>query len=96
MISTRMRRRLIVNRPPWMNDFVHIVRCAANRRVLVFALKVCAVLGVVFNLINQGPQVLAGGAFSWSHGLLNFVMPFCVSSLSGGRNEWRNRHSAAY
>jgi hypothetical protein len=47
-------------------------------------------------LINQGPRLLDGEAFSWSHGVLNFVVPFCVSSFSGGRNEWRNRQATGY
>lgn len=96
MISIRMRRKLAVNSPIWVNDFVQILRHAANRRVLVFAVKVCAVVGVVLNLINQGPQLMAGASFSWSHGVLNFVVPFCVSSFSGGRNEWRNRQACGY
>ena len=96
MNSTRLRRRVIVNSPEWVNDFVQIIRHAANRRVLIFAVKVCCVVGVVLNLINQGPRLLDGEAFSWSHGVLNFVVPFCVSSFSGGRNEWRNRQATGY
>ncbi|AOW13795.1 hypothetical protein LPB72_01770 [Hydrogenophaga crassostreae] len=91
-----MRRLLIVNSPQWANDFVQIIRHAGNRRVLGFALKVCSVVGVVLNLINQGPQLLDGGSFSWWHGVLNFVVPFCVSSFSGGRNELRNRQASGY
>jgi hypothetical protein len=96
MLSIQMRERLAVMSPGWVLDFVRIVQHAANRRVLLFALKVCAVVGVVLNLINQGPLLLAGGQFSWVHGVLNFVVPFCVSSFSGGRNECRNRQESGY
>ena len=96
MKATRLRRRVIVNSPQWVNDFVQIIRHAGNRRVLLFAVKVCSVVGVVLNLINQGPQVFNGGDISWWHCVLNFIVPFCVSSFSGGRNEWRNRQATGY
>ena len=69
---------------------VQIVRHAVNRRVLGFALRVALVVGLVLNLINQGEHVWAGSAVSWLHLVLNFVVPFCVSAFSGGRNEWMN------
>ena len=70
-----------------------IVRHAATRQVFGFSVKVCVVVGVTLNAINQGPRVWAGEPFSWLHGVLNFIVPFCVSSFSAGRNEWRNQQA---
>ncbi len=74
---------------------VDIARAAARRPILVFALKLALVVGTVLNLINQGGDMMAGGAnFSWMHCLLNYFVPFCVSAYSGGRNELRRRQEA--
>lgn len=51
------------------------------------AAKVAFVVGVILNIINQGPALWRGAGVSWWHVLLNFVVPFCVSSYSAAKNQ---------
>jgi hypothetical protein len=67
-----------------------IARAAARWPIIIFAIKLALVVGTILNLINQGGDLMAGGAhFSWAHCILNYAVPFCVSAFSGGRNELR-------
>lgn len=51
------------------------------------ALKVSAVVGMVLNLLNNGPAWWQGDAVNLWRGLLNYVVPYCVSSYSAARNQ---------
>jgi len=51
------------------------------------ALKVALVVGTVLNIINNGQQFWAHHTVNLWQALLNFVVPFCVSSYSAARNE---------
>ncbi|MBL0422759.1 nitrate/nitrite transporter NrtS [Ramlibacter sp. AW1] len=64
-------------------------RGGPDRSAALTALKVSAVVGTVLNLINQGGHVVAGGAVSWPHAVLNYLVPFCVSLYSGWRSQRR-------
>jgi hypothetical protein len=44
------------------------------------ALWVALVVGTILNLINQGGALLAGGPVDWLKLLLNYVVPYCVST----------------
>ena len=55
--------------------------------ILSNAAKVAFVVGFVLNVINQGPALWDGGDISWWHVLLNFVVPFCVSSYSAAKHQ---------
>ena len=59
--------------------------CAFSEGVPQRSLWVALVVGTILNLINQGENLLAGGAISWPHTLLNYVVPFCVSGFSAAR-----------
>lgn len=60
----------------------------AGRRQIVFpALKVALVVGTLLNLVNQGGNLIDGLPLNTSQMLMNFVVPFCVSSYSAARNE---------
>lgn len=73
-----------------------IARAAARRPIILFAVKLALVVGTVLNLINQGGDMVDGGTgFSWAHCLLNYLVPFCVSAYSGGRNELRREREMA-
>ncbi len=62
--------------------------CLACRRDIVRgALQVSAVVGVLLNVINQGQAVMGGLPIAWSHVVMNFAVPFLVSSYSAARNE---------
>jgi len=55
--------------------------------ILRNAAKVAFFVGVVLNLINQGPALWQGFDISWLHVLLNFLVPFCVSSYSAAKHQ---------
>jgi hypothetical protein len=60
-------------------------RAAVQSRVVVGALKVSLVVGTVLNLINQGDHLMAGEGIQWGRLLLNYVVPYCVSTYSAAR-----------
>ncbi len=68
---------------------------AADPGIARRAIKVSAVVGTVLNLINQGQGLLGGGAISWPHLLLNYVVPFCVSAYSAVKVRGANQASEA-
>lgn len=55
--------------------------------ILRNAAKVAFIVGLVLNVINQGPALWYGGDISWWHVLLNFLVPFCVSSYSAAKHQ---------
>lgn len=62
-------------------------RIALSRHIVINALKVSVVVGSVLNLVNQGGSLLHGGTIPWLHLLLNYLVPYCVSSYSAAKNE---------
>lgn len=66
-----------------------ILRAACRKPVVVAAIKVALVVGTLLNLINQGGRVLDGLPLSWFHVVLNYLVPYCVSSYSAARSEMR-------
>lgn len=67
-----------------MSQFLCI---ALSRCIAVNALRIALVVGTVLNLVNQGEAIFAGGAISWPHVLLNYLVPYCVASYSAAKNE---------
>lgn len=53
--------------------------------VLATAIKVSLVVGTCLNLINQGAAVWHGAPIDWPRLGLNYLVPFLVSSYSGGK-----------
>ena len=66
---------------------------AWSQHIVINALKVSVVVGSVLNLVNQGENLLHGGTISWLHLLLNYLVPYCVSSYSAAKNEIELRES---
>lgn len=64
-----------------------VLRLMLAPRIARAALKVSLVVGTVLNLINNGEQLWVHHTVNLWHGLLNFVVPFCVSSYSAARNQ---------
>lgn len=62
-----------------------------SRPIVVSALRVSLVVGCVLNLVNQGEAFLSGGHIAWGHGVLNFLVPYVVSSYSAARNQLSNK-----
>ncbi len=68
---------------------IRLFRIASRRRIALPALKVALVVGSLLNLVNQGGNLLDGLPLNSMQMLLNFIVPFCVSSYSAARNELR-------
>lgn len=62
-----------------------------SRQIVVGATRVSLMVGCVLNLINQGEALFSGGRLSWGHVVLNFLVPYLVSSYSAARNHLSNR-----
>ena len=60
----------------WHAACRYAVSDGVPRRSLVVAL----IVGTVLNLINQGGALFGGGHIDWAKFLLNFVVPYCVST----------------
>lgn len=65
-----------------MDGWREVVRLAAGRRIAVNAARICAVVGTLLNLINQGGALLAGHRLSIVHLLLNYLVPYGVATYS--------------
>jgi hypothetical protein len=60
-----------------------VFRAALSRPIVSNSVRVALVVGTVLNAVNQGSTILAGGPVSWTHLLLNYLVPYCVASYSG-------------
>lgn len=68
---------------------ISLLRIARRRQIMLPALKVALVVGTLLNLVNQGENLISGQPINFLQVLLNFFVPFCVSSYSAARNEMR-------
>jgi len=68
-----------------------LLMTACKEPIVLAAIKVALVVGTILNLINQGGRVMEGMPPSWFHVVLNYLVPYCVSSYSAARNELRRR-----
>lgn len=64
-----------------------VFQIAVSPKIRRSAIKVAIVVGIVLNVINQGPVVWNSEEISWIHVLLNFFVPFCVASYSAAKNQ---------
>ncbi|RQW01869.1 hypothetical protein EH222_14470 [candidate division KSB1 bacterium] len=71
-----------------MAGFLKIV---LSRSIFFNSLKIAFVVGTLLNGINQGKNILGGGALAWWDILLNYLVPFCVASYSAGKTALKNR-----
>lgn len=74
-----------------MRSYGLLLRTACQRPIVLAALRLALVVGTVLNLINQGGRVVDGQPLSWFHVVLNYLVPYCVSTYSAARNELRRR-----
>ena len=61
------------------------LRIAFRPAIVVTALKVSGVVGTILNLINQWDGIVGDSPISWVHVIMNYVVPFCVSTYSATR-----------
>ncbi|MBI2277081.1 MAG: nitrate/nitrite transporter NrtS [Dechloromonas sp.] len=66
-----------------------LIQTACQPSIVRAAIKVALVVGTILNLINQGGRLVEGLSPAWFHVLLNYLVPYCVSSYSAARNELR-------
>lgn len=72
-----------------------VLQLARSRRIVRNAITVSLVVGTVLNLINQGGPVLRGEHVTWWNVLMNYVVPYCVSTYSAVRNQLSQRGEQA-
>jgi len=72
-----------------MNFLNTLMPTACKRPIVMAAIKVALVVGTVLNIINQGGRLLDGLPPSWFHVVLNYLVPYLVSSYSAAQNELR-------
>jgi hypothetical protein len=65
-----------------MNGLLYAFRSVSIRRS---AFRVALLVGTLLNTINQGGALWHGADIDWFHGLLNYLVPFLVSSYSAGK-----------
>lgn len=71
---------------------VNVARLATTRGVPWSSLKVALVVGTALNALNQGDQLLGSGAGSldWGKTLLNYVVPYLVSTCGAVSSKLRD------
>jgi hypothetical protein len=50
------------------------------------SVKIAIVVGLLLNIINQGGSIWARTDISWPHIFLNFLVPYCVATISAVKN----------
>lgn len=72
-----------------------LVRTALEPAIARNALKVSLVVGAVLNVVNQGGAFIDGRPLVISQLLLNFLVPYVVSSYSAACHEVNRRRAAS-
>lgn len=73
-----------------MESFLSI---ALRPAIMFTALKVSAVVGSILNIINQWSGIVGDAPISWVHVVMNYVVPYCVSTYSAARVAQRTMRS---
>ncbi|MCB1957454.1 MAG: nitrate/nitrite transporter NrtS [Rhodocyclaceae bacterium] len=63
-----------------------LIKLACRPRTLRTSALIALVVGSLLNLINQGDRLLSDMPLDWGRMLLNFLVPFCVASISAALN----------
>ncbi|OXX43137.1 MULTISPECIES: nitrate/nitrite transporter NrtS [unclassified Vibrio] len=66
---------------------LRIIPVALRWSIIKTALKVSLVVGTLLNLINQGQALFDGAVIAWGQVLLNYLVPYCVSSYSAAKTQ---------
>lgn len=64
-----------------------LLTVAAKAHVFKASLRTALVVGLILNVINQWEAITGSADFSLPHLVMNFFVPFLVSSYSAARNE---------
>jgi len=57
-------------------------RMACCRPIVVNSIKISLVVGTILNIVNQGHYLMAGEDIMVSHLILNYIVPYLVSTTS--------------
>lgn len=68
-----------------MNSLSRFAKTMLMPPVSTNAVRVALVVGTCLNLINQGSSIWHGAPVEWGKFLLNYAVPFLVSSYSGAK-----------
>ena len=64
--------------------FRSFLTIATQRSTVLRALKIAFIVGVILVAVNEGSDLLRGDVDmnGWMRALMNFVVPYCVSTVS--------------
>lgn len=62
-----------------------LLRAMVHGQVVGNAIRVSLFVGTCLNAINQGSQIWHGDGIDWGRFLLNYAVPFLVSSYSAAK-----------
>ena len=68
-----------------------LLQLVCSRRIVINALKIALVVGTLLNIINQGSPIAASAGISWTHVMLNYLVPYSVASYSAAKNQMTNQ-----
>ena len=66
---------------------MNAIRAAFTLRIVKNAMTISLVVGTILNFVNQGENILSGQNIKWFQLVLNYFVPYCVSSYSAAKNE---------
>ncbi|MDI1309314.1 MAG: nitrate/nitrite transporter NrtS [Methylotenera sp.] len=64
-----------------------LFKTALKPHILKNSIKVSLIVGTILNLINQGEHFLSDGSISYAHLIMNYLVPYLVSTYSASINE---------
>jgi hypothetical protein len=67
------------------------LRMACAPHIMRNAVKVSLVVGTVLNAVNQGVQLWRGAPIAWWQVVMNYLVPYCVSTYSAVKNEMKHK-----
>jgi len=70
-------------------------KTAFKRPIVLNACRIALFVGTALNLINQGKAIFILHQMDWGHGLMNYVVPYCVATYSAVKNELGASQKAA-
>ncbi len=72
---------------------LRIIPIALRWSIMRTAIKVSLVVGTLLNLINQGEALFDNTEIAWGQVLLNYFVPYCVSSYSAANTQMDKERS---
>lgn len=64
-----------------------LFKTALKPHIFKNSIKVSLIVGTILNLINQGESLMSEGSISYAHLIMNYLVPYLVSTYSASVNE---------